>query len=334
MKKIQAVLVVLLMCIFLSACTAKQVEMEETAVDYPAAIMVNDTIYLLEGEPSPIEVEESAIIGYTSSYTDTFPEQNGETNFNRELKMPYAQVEGGIAVLYQNEWHLCVPKGNPNPESESENPYLNTTATQIQIICDKAEVWKVIEEMDGWGYAVTDLDGNGRLEIISSECHGTGLFTTNRIWEVNEAMDGLNLCEKEEMVSEADMCYVEAVPAYYDAEENRTYFVFRDDTRNGAAEHYQNTRALSLKENRLEDIILSGKSEIYEDATKSTITYYDSDGNEISEDEYGKIIDSYFKDFEKKEAHFKWITSVYVEDITNEELYDLLMDSYTSFKIQ
>lgn len=24
--------------------------------------------------------------------------------------MPYAKIEGGIAVLYQNEWYLCTPK--------------------------------------------------------------------------------------------------------------------------------------------------------------------------------------------------------------------------------
>lgn len=38
-----------------------------------------------------------------------FPEKDGETNFNRELKMPYAKVTDGIAVLYENEWRLCTP---------------------------------------------------------------------------------------------------------------------------------------------------------------------------------------------------------------------------------
>ena len=86
----------------------------EGVADYPAAIMVNDTIYLLESNPMPTEVDESAIIGYTESYTGTFPENNGETNFNPELGMPYAQVEGGIAVLYNNEWYLCTPFSKEN----------------------------------------------------------------------------------------------------------------------------------------------------------------------------------------------------------------------------
>ena len=80
-----------------------------SAADYPAAIMVDDVVYLLPDQPSPAEVAEEAITGYTSSYTDTFPEQNGETNFNRELGMPYAVTADGLAVQYNNEWYLCTP---------------------------------------------------------------------------------------------------------------------------------------------------------------------------------------------------------------------------------
>ena len=57
----------------------------------------------------PREVAEEAITGYTSSYTDAFPDQNGETNFNRELGIPYAVTRTGLAVQYNNEWYLCTP---------------------------------------------------------------------------------------------------------------------------------------------------------------------------------------------------------------------------------
>ena len=77
--------------------------------DYPAAIMVDDVVYYLDSE-IVAEVDESAILGYTNSYTNDMPKKNGETNFNRELNMPYAKVENGIAVLYHNEWVLCLPK--------------------------------------------------------------------------------------------------------------------------------------------------------------------------------------------------------------------------------
>ena len=71
----------------------------------------------------PAEVDPSAIIGYTDSYTDTFPKKDGETNFNRELDMPYARVEGGIAVLYENEWYLCTPMNEDAKPVESNKVY-------------------------------------------------------------------------------------------------------------------------------------------------------------------------------------------------------------------
>ncbi len=72
--------------------------------------MVDGEVYYLVSEPTTGEVHDSAILGHTSSYTDTFPQKDGETNFNRELEMPYAKVTEGIAVFYENEWHLCAPE--------------------------------------------------------------------------------------------------------------------------------------------------------------------------------------------------------------------------------
>ena len=59
-----------------------QAELEENVstegvADYPAAFMLNDIIYLVGEVPMSVEVDDSAIIGYTESYTDTFPENNG-----------------------------------------------------------------------------------------------------------------------------------------------------------------------------------------------------------------------------------------------------------------
>ena len=108
--------ILIVFCLLCAAgCTAPVPVPEKTpivsaATDYPAAIMAEGVIWLLPGEPMAGEVDDSAILGYTASYTDTFPEKDGETNFDRETGKPYAKVEGGLAVLYQNEWYLCTPK--------------------------------------------------------------------------------------------------------------------------------------------------------------------------------------------------------------------------------
>ena len=103
MKRIVLLLLSVIGILTLTGC------MSGVETDYAAAIMVEGEVYLKTVTAMPAEIDESAIIGYTTSYTDTFPEKDGETNFNRELNMPFARVEGGIAVLYQNEWYLCTP---------------------------------------------------------------------------------------------------------------------------------------------------------------------------------------------------------------------------------
>lgn len=77
---------------------------------YIEGIVVNGIFYDISHQPMPAEVDQSAIIGYIESYTDTVPKKDGETNISKDLiGAPYAEVEGGIALLYKNEWYLCSP---------------------------------------------------------------------------------------------------------------------------------------------------------------------------------------------------------------------------------
>jgi len=114
MKKFIAMVSCFVLLMSLTGCGALQRDPKSDGphaqMDYPAAIMVDGVIYLKSAAAMPAEVDVSAVIGYTIAYTDTFPEQNGETNFNRQLGMPYARVAEGIAVLYENEWYLCLPE--------------------------------------------------------------------------------------------------------------------------------------------------------------------------------------------------------------------------------
>ena len=78
--------------------------------DYPAAIMVDGTVYLVPVDPLPAgTVDEGEITGCVDSYTETFPEKDGQQNFSREAALPYAPAVGGLALLYDGAWYLCVP---------------------------------------------------------------------------------------------------------------------------------------------------------------------------------------------------------------------------------
>ena len=101
MKKFLGMVLTVLLVISLIGC-GKGVE-----TDYAAAIMVDGTIYYKSIEEVPAEEAENNIIGYTKSYTDTFPQKDGQTNFIRELNLPYAKVDDGIAILIDGTWYLC-----------------------------------------------------------------------------------------------------------------------------------------------------------------------------------------------------------------------------------
>jgi len=154
MKRYIALLLTIVCVLALAGCAS------HTEKDYPAAIMAEGTIYLKSAAAMPAEIDESAIIGYTTSYTDTYPEKDGETNFNRELNMPYARVEGGIAVLYENEWYLCTPKvENAGSGGGTISFYREPTregADPVDPHCSSIskkqaeELRKIIDDVDTW----------------------------------------------------------------------------------------------------------------------------------------------------------------------------------------
>ena len=154
MKRYISLLLAIVCVLALAGCAP------HTEKDYPAAIMVEGTVYLKSATAMHAEIDESAIIGYTTSYTDTYPEKDGETNFNRELNMPYARVEGGIAVLYENEWYLCAQKDEEagagggtitfyaEPTREGRKP-ASSGATSLSV--KRAEkLRKIIDDVDTW----------------------------------------------------------------------------------------------------------------------------------------------------------------------------------------
>lgn len=104
MKKLLAAMLTAVMLLTLAACAA-----ERPAGDYPAAIMADGAVYQMAYRT--VEGADGLdILGHTASYTDAWPEKEGETNFSRTLDLPYARCEEGIAVYYDGAWQLFTLK--------------------------------------------------------------------------------------------------------------------------------------------------------------------------------------------------------------------------------
>lgn len=180
---------------------------------------------------------------------------------------------------------------------------------QINLIAANSDLWKQDVEFGAWGYIVTDLDKNDRLEIISCSVQGTGFYSYIKAYEVNKDGTGLNdLMEKlENRTDSAPDIMVSSVPVYFDKEDNRYYYIFDDMIRNGMAEYYENKRAVSIVDGLWEEIMLATKDTVYTDADHAEITCTDSNGNGISEAQYAEIAEHVYGNLETGKICFNWI---------------------------
>ena len=226
------------------------------------------------------------------------------------------------------------PTNAPAPASSAPVPAKDTVESQLHLIAEHSSIWLNDADAESYGFAVTDLDHNGRLEIIFSTCQGTGIYSYNQIWEVNEDFTAIALCETEtvEGDSQADIM-VQSVLAFYDSGSNVYYYVFDDLAKNGAAEYYENKRAISLQKEKILEMPLAYKSTIYSDASSSTVTCTDIEGKEITQEEYENIADMVFSNYEKRDVSLGWVTNAQgtLMDMSAEELYTALKGSYDSF---
>ena len=80
--------------------------------------------------------------------------------------------------------------GDTKNSGEKEQTKAINVEKQIDVIMNNIDTWNLSTDEDiyaPYGYAITDLDQNGRLEIIASSCQGTGIYTYSNYYEVNES---------------------------------------------------------------------------------------------------------------------------------------------------
>ncbi|HAL87650.1 MAG TPA: hypothetical protein DCO69_00680 [Clostridiales bacterium] len=213
---------------------------------------------------------------------------------------------------------------------ETTAPDARAIEAQLTTIWDARETWRVLEEMDGWCYAVTDLDGNGQLEILSSETHGTGNYTTLRAWEVSEDGSSLNpiAAPAEDGAGGpvlASGYYSDENPSKEDVEtytdgSGITYYIQTDINKDGAAHYYETKLAVFLKDGKMDSQIIATKQTDYDASGTETVTCQDGSGNTLSEDDYENAVQLHFAGLPQKNATFGWLTCVHTEELHEEEL--------------
>lgn len=200
-----------------------------------------------------------------------------------------------------------------------------STYDQMRVIAQKRDYWKSDISEESW-YALTDLDRNGRVELIISSSGGTGLYTISKFYEVNSNFSSLIVCETDfiEGDSQPDII-VDFADVYYDIDNDVFYYIFDDVLRVSSAESYQTVSALTLKAGSVMTLPLARSTSVA-DGDSRTTTYEDIEGNEQTQEAFENIASSFFMDMEYFEESFLWCEADELINLSEEELTQRLCD--------
>jgi hypothetical protein len=221
----------------------------------------------------------------------------------------------------------CTPAVVP-PEPE---PDPSSVESQIALLNEYADVWtEPIAEAGSPVFCVTDLDRNGRLELITSYVEGTGYFSYSSMFEVDdmfETVEPVDMTQFDEE-SEPDLLFYDKYRCY--EEDGVYYYICEDIVRNGYAEAVFYKQYLFLADGKVTSEVIGAidarvDRERDEDVLKTA--YYDDEGHNITREEFAALEQYWFRADAKKEAiRFNWIKFEESDDYT-----DALRESYDVF---
>ena len=198
-----------------------------------------------------------------------------------------------------------VPTASPAPTPAS--PVL-PESDQRALIERSRSVWLPEGlEYETWYYAVTDLDRNGRLEVLTASLQGSGLYTYVNCWEVSEQGTALVQCPDNTGEGEAWPDIIkDRLTGYRDPVSGRMTYVCEDVTRDGAAHYLTSKQSFCLDHGQITLHVLATMDEVYTTETVSMKNYYDGSDAPITEQEYNSAEERTFAGQEQGEITLTW----------------------------
>ena len=177
-----------------------------------------------------------------------------------------------------------------------------------------------------WFYTFTDLDHNGRLEVIAATTQGTGIFTYAHFWELAEDFSELREVwhESEEIEGPEDWpeIIMSELTGYHDETADLWYYICENTTRSGMAHQYYSWNALCLKDGAAEWELLASKSVDWDENGAEHVECLDAQGNPITEQEYASAAATRFEGYDRSEIALEWTQVDIPVDENRPELSD------------
>lgn len=217
------------------------------------------------------------------------------------------------------------------------------TDEQIKLLAEEWKKWTCFYRgVSEYYYAVTDLDQNGRWEIlVSTGLQGSGRYTFSDYYQVDETGKTLKKCKTNYQEGDSQEDIVNGInTAYHDPDTDTYYYLSWDFASAGSmADNWYGICSLTLKEDR----VISNGALAYRDGVwqkkkdRRKYTYYQYiDGKEekIWEGDFNKdkIGDEAYPNYEKMSVNISWFQiEEKKKDLTQEKLLSYLQKSSQEF---
>lgn len=199
----------------------------------------------------------------------------------------------------------------PSQPVTMPSPLLNT-AQQIQLLERYRSQWAFGSgEATSWSYAYTDLNRNGRLEVLAVATQGTSSFTSIKCFEVSPTFGGVTECYCPSQAEGWPEITVAALPCFYDSRTGACYYVCEDLTKLSSVEYSYAQRVLWLYDGVLQMNTLATKSVTYSQNGQPGTVCRDWAGNPISESDYSAYPDRYYAALAKSTLTLDWQQGAY-----------------------
>lgn len=327
MKKQQKLIWIMTCCILLTACSSSKKDVNTAQVS-PISSNENDESGREELQSKEASTSENTVNNSQTTYIDS-------SNDTPQSDMQNPEKESSDNTTMNEE------QSTKNEKKASDIVFDDKSSVEAQrnLIANKASIWAASDTFyDRTMFAITDLNQNGRYEVILSSMGGTGMYTFSSYYEVNENYDNLIelMTNKEEGDSQLDIM-VDSTLAYYDANTGIWSYQFEDYTRIRMDEGYLRTSMLSLEDDTIIETILARyhvKTNLEDENGASTYEYTDGDNNEITKENYENILATSYSQQKPYTVTFGWIdrNSVSASDFTL--LLEKLEESSKQFTIK
>lgn len=245
--------------------------------------------------PSMDSVEES----FTSSYSKA---DKGSGDTIALTITPSSLPEVSLTPNVTEPTPTASPVVTPSLEASSDIHFtldeysqykpvkLDNIKDQLAVISANKAVWYVDLEngylTQMYDYAITDLDANGRVEIVQATCQGTGFFSANKLWEVNDSFDGLDQVIVNESDYVSDIVSSDDAVLYYNSSDKSIHYIFNDYIRNGMIGNANTVMDFELKDGEITENPIATQINLYDDLGQESVEYKNADGESLSEEEY------------------------------------------------